>query len=529
MSSSLTPRSLVPFTPTDANETTTLINGVSFSLPALREFKYELYSNHTISNESNCYLVFDRFKPRMLDNGTWFDTTSCYIPYYSIGTRGKASIAFGVAFGLTIMFTLINLNKLGRLYIREDKRFRAVGRRWQWYWMLFTAACGMISTLTGVDIERYYVQQIPIVLQSFFFMLMIPGALAMVWEAVRHWGSWRERQIVDADPYGMPQDDRRSKFEFWIPLVFYLFAWIEFFMTIPRPWTPLQKQNNPEQTELIARPAATNTRGKAGAVMAAIAWLVICISLHHSVKHYGGRPPWHLPAAILLLGARVAYGLAAAWLWHLSIFQQDVHIGYPFGLGYGTILAIIVVFEIAGFTAANEDKQLIAQRVARGRAADAELNIVYKPSWWNRHLAGRFASDDDRLRDMTREVGGAGAGTGVPPPPYRREDDSAAAARATGGAVEMRDLDPRTMNVRNRSSSRPPHDPFRDESPPRGRGVGMGRGLDSETASVRSERTDLTGQTLATAGAGHRGGARSTTSTTTAGAPQQRIRSMLDV
>src|SRR5689334_14499451 len=95
-------RSLVPFTPTSSNGSETIINGVPFNLDALREFKYELYSNNTISNESHCYLVFDRFKPTMLDNGTWLHATSCYIPYYGIGTRGKASIAFGVAFGLSI-------------------------------------------------------------------------------------------------------------------------------------------------------------------------------------------------------------------------------------------------------------------------------------------------------------------------------------------------------------------------------------------------------------------------------------------
>ncbi|CAI6339085.1 unnamed protein product [Periconia digitata] len=526
MLSVLEARGLVPFTPSDINKTQTIINGVTFSLDALREFKYELYSNHTISNESNCYLAFDRFKPWMMDNGTWVGETNCYIPYYGIGTRGKASIAFGVAFGLTIMFTLVNLNKHGRLYIREDKRFRAVGRRWQWYWMLFTAACGMISTLTGVDIDRFYVQQLPIILQCFFFMLMIPGVLAMVWEAVRHWGSWQERQIVDADPYGMPQDDRRSKFEFWIPLVFYLFAWIEFFMTIPRSWTAIQKQDSPEQTELIARPAATNTRGKAGAVMAALAWLVICVSLYHSMHHYKSTPPgifgkiastarncpWHLLAVILILAVRVAYGLAAAWIWDLSVFQKDVHIGWPFGLGYGSILLVIVVFEIAGFLQENEDKQLIAQRIARGRVQDAELNLVRKPNWWNRHMANRFASEEQRLREMTREVGGGGGGGGG------GEEGGRGSMRATSGAdVEMNDLN---MKIRNRSTSRPPNDPFRDESPPRGRG-GTGR-VESETASVRTERTDLTGQTLG--GGGSHAGAESR-----AGVPQQRIRSMLDV
>jgi hypothetical protein len=183
----LTTRALVPFTPNPSNESTTTINGVLFNLTALRDHEYHLYTNNTISNATKCYLIFDRFQPSMLSNGTWINETTCYIPYFGIGPRGTSSIAFGVCFGLTLVFTLINLNKLGKLHLREDKRFRVVGRRWQWYWMLFVAACGMISTLTGVDVERYYLQQIPIVLQSFFFMLMVPGALGVVWEATRHW------------------------------------------------------------------------------------------------------------------------------------------------------------------------------------------------------------------------------------------------------------------------------------------------------------------------------------------------------
>ena len=94
---------------------------------------------------------------------------------------------FACLFALSIVFTLINLRKHGRLFLPNEKRFRAVGRRWQWYWMLFVAACGMISGITGIDVDRDYVLSMPIVLQSFFGCLMIPGILATVWEAVRHW------------------------------------------------------------------------------------------------------------------------------------------------------------------------------------------------------------------------------------------------------------------------------------------------------------------------------------------------------
>lgn len=39
-------------------------------------------------------------------------------------------------------------------------------------------------------------------------------------------GSFLERQHVDADAFCFPQDDKRSKIEFYIPLVFYLFGFL---------------------------------------------------------------------------------------------------------------------------------------------------------------------------------------------------------------------------------------------------------------------------------------------------------------
>jgi hypothetical protein len=491
---------LLPFTPDASNASMTTINGVQFSIPALDTHHYSLYTNNTISNGSECYLAFDAFKPHMLDNGTWLHATTCYSPFFGVSSRGVTSIVFGVLFGLSIMFTLMNLKKHGAQYLREDKRFRLVGRRWQWYWMLFVSASAMISLFTGVDVDRYYLQQMPIMLQCFFFTLMVPAGLACVWEGTRHWGSWEERQIVDADPYGMPQDDRRSQIEFYTPLVFYLFAWLNFFLTIPKSWTSVQKQNTPEQTMDIARPVATDARNKAGAILAVAAWATIVFSLQNSLRVYKrgalSACPRKLLLNIALLGTRVAYGIAASFSWSVSLFNRDVHIAYPFALGYAPFLLILLTYNVFGFLEQNEDKQLIAQRIARGREHDAELNIVKKPSWWSRNMAARFAGEDERLRDMTAEVGG-----GRP------------TARNLGRTVEMGN-----MSVRQRSGSRSVRDPFRDESPEGGNGRAKGTGTQikagrplvarevSETASARMEST---GQTAAS--------------------PQQNIMSMLDV
>lgn len=179
-------RELVSF-PSGSNSTDTVINQIHFNRTALDLFNYTLYSNNTLSNQSNCWLTFDLFQPSMLSNGTFINATSCYTPIHDIRTRGGLGILFGCLFGLSILFSLINLRKHGRLFLPNEKRFRAVGRRWQWYWMLFVAACGLISGFTGIDVDRDYLQSMAIILQSFFNALMMPGILATVWEAVRHW------------------------------------------------------------------------------------------------------------------------------------------------------------------------------------------------------------------------------------------------------------------------------------------------------------------------------------------------------
>ena len=49
------------------------------------------------------------------------------------------------------------------------------------------AACAIIGGVSAVDVDRDYLQSVAIILQTFFFYLMVPGILAVVWEGVRHW------------------------------------------------------------------------------------------------------------------------------------------------------------------------------------------------------------------------------------------------------------------------------------------------------------------------------------------------------
>jgi len=436
-------RDLLQF-PNGSNATDVLINGVHFNRTVLNHWNYTLYSNGTLSNGSNCWLTFDEYKPSMLLNGTFLNATSCYSPIEAIRGHGIMGLIIGAFSGISIIFTLRNLRKHGRLYLADQKRWSVVGRRWQWYWVLFISACLTVSAINGVDVDRDYLQSTPIILQSFFYYLMLPGILACVWESVRHWlvflgrrvcianiirGSWQERQICDVDPFSLPQNDIRSRTEFYLPLGFYMFDGLLFFMTVPRSWTAIEKQRSPSQTLTIARPSALDARFKAGAFFALAAWSLICYSLHHSIKHYLRRTKSLIEAAvdinnslakpflgISISAVTVGYLIAGSWVWSISPLNAQVSNGWLFGLGYAPALLIIIIHNVFGEITTNDDKALSIQRQHRGRNIDRELGldrVVQKPSWWSK-MSGDHHTDitaEERLRQLTSEIGGGPATT----------------------------------------------------------------------------------------------------------------------
>lgn len=212
--------------PNGDNSSDTLVSGTHFNLTTLKHWNYTYYSNGTFSNGSNCFLTFDQYTPVLLANGTFLNSTSCYSPIDSIRTRAIAGLSFGSFFGISLMFTFINLRKHGRHFLPPQKRFRPVGRRWMWYWMIIAAALGMISGISSIDVDRYYLPEFPLVLTNLAWFMTLPSIVASVWESVRHWGSWQERQVIDPNPFSLSQDDKRGKTEFYMPLVFYLFLFL---------------------------------------------------------------------------------------------------------------------------------------------------------------------------------------------------------------------------------------------------------------------------------------------------------------
>ncbi|KAI0096889.1 hypothetical protein GGR51DRAFT_491199 [Nemania sp. FL0031] len=357
--------------------------------------------------------------PRIqLVNSTW-----CYLATQPSGPRANIGVGFAVAFALSLVFVLVNLTRHGKLYLPAEKRFYPIGRRWQWYWAIFICATALIGLFTGIDVDRYRVVELPLVLNVFFWFLMNMGSMALVWESVRHWGSWMERQFIDPNPFVLHQTDRRGMFEFWLPLFFYLWWWLDFFLVIPRNWGAVELQRSPEQTIAKAIPAATDLRFKIAPFLLFISWLTILVSLWHSVRHYEARNrgwlnrivgfiqyvPLRFMIMIPLALVVIAYQALAAWEFNYSPLKKDTNLVAMYVGGYVPALLLVIILCISGFLRPNEDKDLIRQRRERGAELDRELGIRHKPAWWRR-VRGDVGSGDavrDQLYRNVREVGGA--------------------------------------------------------------------------------------------------------------------------
>ncbi|XXH01620.1 hypothetical protein Hte_007980 [Hypoxylon texense] len=548
-------RDLLAF-PDGENATDTVIGGIHFNLTTLNFWNYTYYTNNTLSNGSYCFLVDQPYTPpALLLNGTFLNSTSCYLATEPIGNRARAGIGFAVGFALCLVLVLVNLKKHGQLHLPPEKRFIPIGRRWQWYWAIFICAAALIGLFTGIDVDRYRVPQLPIVLNVFFWFLMQMGTMALVWESVRHWGSWMERQYIDPDPFVLRQNDKRGMFEFWLPLFFYFWLWLNFFLIVPRNWGKIELQRSPDQTVENAIPAATDGRFKAAVFCLFVCWLTIMVSLWHSIYHYEprnrgffnriigflGYMPFRFTLLVPLALAVVGYQGLCAWDFTASPLNVDTDLLAMYLGGYAPTLLILIVQVIAGFMRPNEDRELIRQRRERGASIDRDLGIVRKPAWWRR-VNGDLPGESmrDRIMRNVREVGG-----GRPTTRHieRLAEQRAADLEANGVAnrstvVEMNEM--HRTSTRSSASNPPPYSPYDGKSDTRrsertvqlaagllfpgntfddaenaGASVGRGRGLEVENEPPRrpgtSERSSSTVSGLSTTG------------------PPQRIRSMLDV
>ncbi|KAF8459473.1 hypothetical protein BGX38DRAFT_1083968 [Terfezia claveryi] len=377
------------------NSTHVSFDGITtFNESLLNEFNYTIYSNGTLSNSSKCVLAFDIYKPVMLYNGTILNGTKCDSPVDPIETRGVLGIVSAVLFAVLIMWGLVNLKKHGQSHLPVEKEFRLVSRRWPWYWAIFTASVGCVSGFMAIDADRDYLPGTAIILQCVFYYVSLPTVLAAAWEMTRHWGSFEERKILDEDPYALKQDDRRSKIEFYIPLVFYLFGFLTFFLSVLRAWTPITKQH-------IYTHTAADERFQASSIFAVFASLTILASAFVSSHYYRTPIPYKIPIVLSFLIARIAYGIACAFdQWEINLVNIHANPGWVYGLGYVPMVGVLLTMCATGWKEENEDLVLIRRRREREVREEMEVKGRMKGEM---HGGGDFQDPKKELEKAIEE------------------------------------------------------------------------------------------------------------------------------
>lgn len=101
-------------------------------------------------------------------------------------------------------------------------------------YILLCHAANYVSRHLGNDKALVWAFSIPRFLQLKPPLFICTGLLLQPYHIYAYFiprGSFLERQMVDEDAFCFPQDDKRAKIEFYVPLVFYLFA----FLVRPQP------------------------------------------------------------------------------------------------------------------------------------------------------------------------------------------------------------------------------------------------------------------------------------------------------
>lgn len=205
-----------------------------------------------------------------------------------------------------------------------------------------------------------------------------------------------------------------------------------FFLVIPRGWTFVQKQRSQDQISSLAIPAALDARFKAGSVLAVVCLGFIVFRLAYSSRVYRVRIPGVLLQVVLLVAIRLAYMIGGSWVWQISPYRLDVHIGWLYGLGYAPILLILCLLNLRGYLNENEEKVLIAQRASRGD--EGGIRLESRPSyprgnlgdasansWWSRSR-GKMPYVERSFKDPT-SPSVEGSSAGIIPSNLRADED----------------------------------------------------------------------------------------------------------
>ncbi|SZE99628.1 unnamed protein product [Blumeria hordei] len=339
-----------------------LIRETHWNLSMLNQMNYTLYSNHTLSNESRCILIFETKIPELLPNGTFINGISCYSPFRPIRARAKIGLVFACFFAFSIIYTIVNLRKLAKRSSPSHQKSDVLGARFQWYWALIATSCALTSSIADVDVDRYYLPELPLVLSSIFWHLTVLASICIIWESIRHWGSVLKKRTEDANYSSFDTSPRKYHIEVLFPVLFYFPICLNFLMVFPRRWTNIELQRSPSQTYLRARPFATDIRFKIGAFSLVASWCVICLFLNllHQQLKLGIHNPDHglqnrqlIPPRLIILISlsliMVTYNTVCAFNFTISPMNVHCDLGFMYGLGWGVVALILIIYQSGDF------------------------------------------------------------------------------------------------------------------------------------------------------------------------------------
>ncbi|KAK9332355.1 hypothetical protein V1520DRAFT_335309 [Lipomyces starkeyi] len=332
-----------------------------YNSTVLDDYGYQLYSNGTLSNGTNCFLSFGQFYPVIADNGTVYNGTSCNYPFYAIKSRGAVGLVLAILSIVLLPVSMYNLRKHGTRHTNyEHKRFRLIGRRWQWYWLILVHILAAVAGFMSIDIDRDYIQGTSLTSYGAVFSTILPTCLASVWEMTRHWGSFEERRLFEADPFRFRNDDRRSMVHLLMPIIFYLFGFLLFLLTVLRNWSLLIKIN---LTFIV------DNRWKAGVFFGLIAWLTILTQIGVTYYYYDpAKLPWKIPLCFVGVAALVAYSIGMSFQEDISPFNPHAHVLAVALWGYLPVIYIMVVMNVCAYYQMNDDLVILKEKDERDQA-----------------------------------------------------------------------------------------------------------------------------------------------------------------
>ncbi|KAL1975601.1 hypothetical protein VTN31DRAFT_3993 [Thermomyces dupontii] len=172
---SSSPRAIIPFPDIDSNTDTLALNGVVLhNISTFQRLNYTLYTNLTLSNDQtgDCWLAgLDGISPPVLlptgNKTELINGTSCFTPVRGLQQHGMLGIVLAMLFVLALLCTVHNLRRHARRKLAQaGNGGSSSSSRRQWFWLLLVAACGMVSGFMAIDVDRYYLPGLPLVLQK---------------------------------------------------------------------------------------------------------------------------------------------------------------------------------------------------------------------------------------------------------------------------------------------------------------------------------------------------------------------------